>query len=85
MLFSFNIPHLNVTGVSLTPVADRKGDGPGVMNKTVHYFRPKGLKSTPNFRPKEVKGSSYTAYKTEYSTPPSGQWDRVRVQGTDLV
>lgn len=43
------------------------------------------LWSIPNFRPKEVKGSSYIAYKTEYSTPPSGQWDRVRVRRTDLV
>ena len=25
-LFPFNIPHLNFTGVSPTPVADRKGD-----------------------------------------------------------
>ena len=85
ILFSFHIPQLNFTGEPPTPGADCKADGPGVMNKTLHYFRPKRPRSIPNFRPKGVKGSSCTAYKTEYSTPPSGQWGRVRVQGTDLV
>ena len=72
ILFSFHIPQLNFTGEPPTPGADCKADGPGVMNKTLHYFRLNGLSLYPISDQKGSKVAAAQLIKQSTLLPRAG-------------